>query len=550
MQNLKDNRAWLLCRELARSDLYFLIRWIFNRKDFEHDWLFARCQEVEQDPDGFLDLWARDHRKSTIITYGKTIQDILSSHGDQPLEKWGGTELTFGIFSHMRPISRKFLRQIKHELQYNRYLLDLFPDVLFANPERDSPKWSETDGLVVKRHSNPKEATVEAWGLVDGMPTGAHFFVRIYDDVVTKKSVTNSEQIAKTTEAWELSLNLGTSEIEEGKTINIERYIGTRYAIFDTYSEIMGRKAATPRIYAATVDGTETGAPVLLTQDALNKKKRQGRVIFAAQMLQKPISKASATFDIADLRFSEVRPKTVNIFILGDPANSKKKGSDRTGFAVIAYDAQRNFYLVDGMNHKMNLGERWDALQQLHIKWSNADGVQGVRVGYERYGIQADIEHFQSQMQLAERSFDIEEVAWVAGDQSQAKDDRIARLQPDFKNGKFFLPYLCRYNGELCFLKIVDGEVRYEKAINETKLMRQMKRDGQLFRVLRPITRKDEEGRTYDLSIRFIIEYLNHPASGAFKDLLDATSRVYDLSPKPPVIIDAKDLEPEVYPDS
>jgi hypothetical protein len=50
----------------------------------------------------------------------------------------------------------------------------LFPDVLWADPQKQSAKWAEDDGIIVKRKTNPSAATVEAWGLVDGQPTGKH----------------------------------------------------------------------------------------------------------------------------------------------------------------------------------------------------------------------------------------------------------------------------------------------------------------------------------------------------------------------------------------
>lgn len=533
-----------LRRELARRDLFYLLCCLLNRIDMCHPWLYARIREIEVARDGYLDLWFREGRKSTIITWGATTQDILASHGDDPLPEWNGVEPTFGIFSHTRPTAKKFLRQIKAEFETNETLKALFPDILFSNPERDAPKWSEDAGIIVKRHSPTKESTVEAWGLVDGQPTGAHFNVRIYDDVIERGAVNTPEMIQQATEAWEHSINLGVSE--GGR----ERYIGTRYSLMDTYHTILERGAAKPRIYPSTDDGTETGKPVLFSPEEHEKRRRaMSKAIFASQMLQKPVSKGTATFDINHLRFAEIRPKTVNIYILGDPAHSKRKGTDKTGYAVIAVDAQSNKYLVDDYNHRMNLAERWEALKGLRKVWMNAPGVQSVQVFYERYGLQSDLEHFESEMRRDGSAFDIGELAWPR-EGSGSKGDRIARLYPDFANGHFFLPILARNsNLKLCFLKVVNGEMNYQPAIAETKLMRDMKRIGQLWRVLRPIQRKDEEGRLYDLSTRFITEFISHPAPGASDDLIDAVSRIYDIDMRPPVIINERDLEPPTFDD-
>lgn len=207
---MKDNDAHTM-RELCLTDLFFLLTVGLKRMDANRDWIYARCREVEASPDGHLDLWSREHYKSTIITFAKLIQDILND-----------PEVTIGIFSHTRPNAKAFLAQIAREFEGNSFLKGLFPDVLFADPRKESPKWSLDEGIIVKRKGNPKESTVEAWGLVDGQPTSKHYRILNYDDIVTRESVTTPEMMLKTTQAWELSMNLGT---EDG----VVRYIGTRY---------------------------------------------------------------------------------------------------------------------------------------------------------------------------------------------------------------------------------------------------------------------------------------------------------------------------------
>jgi phage terminase large subunit-like protein len=411
-----------------------------GRRDLDHPWMLERIREVQEEPDGYLDLWARDHRKSTIITFGKTIQDILASHGDDPLPEWEGMEPTFGIFSHTRTIASAFVDQIKRELENNEVLLAFFPDVLYANPERESPRWSVQNGLIVKRKSNPKEATVEGWGLVDGQPTSKHFNVLLYDDVVTKDSVTTPEMIQKTTEAWELSLNLGDRRPRK-------RGIGTRYHFADSWRAIMDRGALIKRQHAATEDGTQTGRPVYLTQDEIDTKRRDmGQYTFSAQMLQNPIADSKQTFkrEWLDHRFDREKLSWQGMtrVLICDPANAKRKKSDYTTFAVIGLNTDRKRYLLDFVRDRMNLTERTNELVRLHRKWKPH------RTGYEEYGKDSDIQHIESVQNgdngKAPYHFDIEPLGG-----SMSKIDRCNRMIPVCEAGEFYMPdVLLRTNSE------------------------------------------------------------------------------------------------------
>lgn len=460
-------------RNLCRTDLYFLIRYVCGRRDLEHPWLYARCLEVQNSPNGHLDLWAREHRKSTIITFGKTIQDILASHGEDPLEHWEGSQPTFGIFSHARPMAKKFLRQIQHELENNGLLKDLFPDILYDKPDREAPVWSLDAGLVVRRDSNPKEATVEAWGLVDGQPIGSHFFGRIYDDVVTRSSVTTPEMIQKTTESWELSADLG---IEDG----FERYAGTRYHYNDTYGQMIARKVVDPRIYPATDDGTVTGAPVLLSQEALDgKRRKQGPYTFACQQLLNPQADETQGFKEEWLKYYDDHHDAVGmvIYMVFDPASKKRKKNDYTSGWVIGCGKDQNYYALDMVRDRMNLTQRTQLVMDWHRKYSEMAPIKGV--GYEEYALQADIEHIKDVQEREGYRFDITPLGGSMGN-----FDRVQRLVPTFEQGRIYLP--------------------------------------------RSLHKTTYEGRTHDIVQIFINEEYKPFPVGMHADMLDSLSRIHD----------------------
>jgi phage terminase large subunit-like protein len=529
IQNL--TRAWLDIEEahgntdqimaaLGRVDRFYLLVNLLHREDAFHPWLYERCREVEADTDGHLDLWFREGYKSTIITFAGIIQEVV----DDP-------DITIGIFSHTKHTSRAFLAQIKTEFEGNTDLIRVYPDVLYDNPKKDSPKWSVDGGIVVKRQSNPKESTVEGHGLVDGMPTGMHFRLLVYDDVVTLESIGTPDQVKKTTAAWELSDNLGARDPNTG--LIRKWHIGTRYSFADTYEDIKNKGVLKLRIHPATDNGLPDGNPVFLSPEAwAAKKATMSRSILAAQMLQNPAAGNEAMFQKDWLKFADIRPSTLNVYILGDPAGSKKKDSDNTAFAVIGIDANRNKYLLDGARHKMQLKERWECLYGLVKVWRAMPGVQMLRVGYEKYGMQSDIEYFEERMEVLKDAFEIVEVNWPK-EGPGSKEDRVERLQPDFKAGKFFLSMVC---------------LDKDKKPYETTNQRRVREAGQPYRIFNPVKRRDHEGNIYALNAGFLEEYLTFPFS-AKKDLIDATSRVYDMDPVPPVIVDQTTLEPETFVD-
>src|SRR3990167_6382491 len=285
----KKGKLEQVVRILVQADLYYLLVQVCKRIDMlpcrnktgyvDNQFAFERCREVENSPDGHLDLWAREHYKSSIISFGLTIQNILKD-----------PELTVGIFSHTRPIAKAFLRQIMRELESNKVLHAAFPDVLWGENVNRAPKWNEDEGIILKRKSNPNESTVEAWGLVDGQPTSKHYKILLYDDVVVAGSVTTPDMISKTMQEMERSYNLGT-------TPGIKRAAGTRWHFNDAYKTVVDRGTLIAREHPGRLGGTEDGESVFWPEKVHQDKRRDmGPYTYAAQILLNPKADAQQGF--------------------------------------------------------------------------------------------------------------------------------------------------------------------------------------------------------------------------------------------------------------
>ncbi|HWW46302.1 MAG TPA: hypothetical protein VNZ94_00485 [Xanthobacteraceae bacterium] len=535
---------------LGVNDRYFLLTGLCRRVDALHPWLFERCREVEAEPDGHIDLWARFHYKSTIITFAGAIQEILIN-----------PEITIAIFSCTRKIAAAFLQQIMREFENNDYLKQVYADVLWDEPRKQSPVWGMERGIVVRRQSNPKESTIEAHGLVDGQPTSRHYDLHIYDDMVTRESVTNPEMIKKTTEAWELADNLG-------KHHGVRKWMpGTRYSFGDTYGVALERRILKPRKHPATIDGTLKGEPVFLSKEHWEKIKNTQRSTVSAQMLQNPIAGNEAVFKSDWFRPYLIRPTVLNIYIMVDPSKGRSASSDRTAMAVVGVDSAGNKYLLDGVRHRMSLSDRWDHLKRLYTKWRDATGTQVIIVGYERYGAQTEDEVIKTWQERDGVAFELVELNWPR-EGGHSKRDRVERLEPDMKTGKFFLPglvYQPEFGGKdgvaLWSIwteadakkdetaKYNVGQIVYRPLQGEPSAHRAMNATGQGYRIVKPIRHLDEDRNLYDVTRAFMEEAMFFPFA-PHDDLIDAVSRVYDLSPRPAIQYETAALEPASYADS
>jgi hypothetical protein len=480
LNKFKEKNDWENAIKLIRSrcwdDLFFLCFFVLGWSDVNHPWLVDRINEVNESRHKTLDIWARYHWKSSIITVAGGIQDVLRD----PMHR-------LCIFSHTKTIAKDFLRRIKNTFENNGLLNAAFPDVIQENAiNAKGFMWSLDDGLQLLCGTG-LGGYVMASGLIDSMPTGKHFTRRIYDDVVTRESVSTSDQRNKVSECVKLSHALGDPKN------GTHCFIGTRYHFGDYYGDLIRSNEYVVRQHSCTHNGEYPAKPpeavdevaalgdgkaILYPQDHIwNEFKLMGNSTFAAQMLMNPIKADEKAFDIGWIKYYEHRPHTRN-FLFVDPAGSKKEGSAYTVMWVIGVDRRNYYYVLDCVRDHLDLQGRQQALFRLVEKW------KAVKVFYERYSMQADIEYIEEKKRDEGFYFQLQEV----GGTRLSKDERILKLQPLFQEGRIIFPPTIAYT--------------------------------------------DSTGKRRNLIEDFIMQEYNEFPVSQYKDMLDALARIRDENVK------------------
>lgn len=387
-------------RSLIETDLWFFLYFVMRVGPANHPFVVKACRDVEDGPKSkTLDLWAREHYKSSIITTAEVARKVLMNPDER-----------VGIFSHTRPIAKGFLRAIKLLFENSELLKACYPNVLYDKPSAESPKWSEDDGLILKRQGFCKESTVEAWGLLEGMPTSKHFTHRVYDDVETADVVVNPDTVNKLIYMFDLSQNLGAVD-------GTERIVGTTYSHAGLLTYIKNKKnihgdtVYITRVKTATDDGTPSGKSVLLSEEHLDVLKAS-EYSFNCQQLLNPTPVGVRKFDSTLIRPIEARliPRGIYKFMVIDPAGDDKNGKG-DAWAIELWGVEpraddigaSNIYLLDAVISPLRFTEAIETVVRMYIK-----GGLVQRVGVEQVGLSTFETHIASALAQKGRYISIE----------------------------------------------------------------------------------------------------------------------------------------------
>jgi predicted phage terminase large subunit-like protein len=176
--------------------------------------------------------------------------------------------------------------------------------------------------------------------------------------------------------------------------------------------------------------------PEYITLEMLeNERKLRGPRSWSALYQQTPIPEKGGEFKREWMKFykradmTQDKTSRMTRVIVADPAHSRKVDSDRTAMFTVGLAEDGNYYILDIVADRLSLTQKGDALFSMHRNY------KPVRTGWERYGMQSDIEHFEDRMARDGYRFHITELKGP-----QRKEDRIRRLVPIFENRRLYFP--------------------------------------------------------------------------------------------------------------
>lgn len=423
-------------KQLCEQDLYFFTKNILQYQELEEQPHLEVCEFLEGPELKKLLLLPRGTFKTTIGTISRAIQRIIKN-----------PDIRILIFSETYNQAKKFLSEIKQQLEGNKELIGLYGSFV------KDPGWREEEITVKQRKKRFKEPTIMTGG-VDVVRVGFHYDLIIIDDPHSQKNVATKDQIDKVKEAYRLLYPM----LEPGGEININ---ATRWHFYDLASDLLENPTFTKMIRGAEIkknDGTvEYFFPQRLSKEYLkDQKDNLGSYLYSVQYQNDPVDDKDADFKKAWFKIyreEEIKRLSLNTYITIDPAVSQKEEADFTGVIINSVDLDNNWYLRKTMKLRIKPPELIEKL----FEWNECWRPIGIGIESEKYLLVLK-PFLDEEMRKRNIYLPIAELKHSVSN----KEMRIRGLSPRYERGKVY--HNAEDDGRI---DLEDELLRFPKAKND-----------------------------------------------------------------------------------
>lgn len=243
-------RAVVQFKEYAERNLYAFAKGVLGLDRLNNTLHLDVCNWLQGVPPYRKNLLIpRDHLKSSIVSGALPIHMLIQPKETniyKPGEEGRNTRIL--LATETIKLSSAQLRWIQNKMDTNEILRALWPHCVWSNGRKDSPKWTE-EVLVIPRSENYREGSIEAVGVGTAI-TGRHYTAHIFDDLVTFEA-SRSELVMGEAISWFKASRALMDDVDTG----LEWTIGTKWAVYDLYSEIANDPSVECRSMGMVVDG-------------------------------------------------------------------------------------------------------------------------------------------------------------------------------------------------------------------------------------------------------------------------------------------------------
>ena len=369
-------------RNFIQQDLWFIVYFVAKNPLANHPFIVEACKEIQAEKGDSLEVWARDHLKTTIISVCSPIQKVMNN-----------SEERIAIMSAVRPLALKIQNLIKKILE-SKFMINSFPDILYDDPKKEADKWTEAPegGLIVKRKGFYKESTFASFGLVEGMPTGDHYTKVICDDIVTQ-DYQSPESIQKVCDNFDMMENITTRDRQITVVGTYYRHDDPLVYIGNKKDPVTGESMFKVRKKAATVDGAFNGRSVFLPEATLAKKRAGKKFFFYCQQLLNPTPREAETLNRDRVKIVSRKELPINLYKFmmvdgsGDQGRRNDRAADPWSIMVIGVEPIRDnlgtsrVYILDMVIKQMKMV---DALNEVVKVYSRNGKI--LKLGVEKVG--------------------------------------------------------------------------------------------------------------------------------------------------------------------